>query len=68
MSEQQTFGQLVRAHREALGLTQEQLAREIPCNLRTIQRVEAGQIQTPKRTTLFALVKRLGIEESEIKP
>lgn len=66
MSDTPTFGEVVRAHREALGLTQEQLAREIPCLLRTIQRVESGAIQTPKRATLLALVKRLGIEGSEI--
>jgi predicted ATPase/DNA-binding XRE family transcriptional regulator len=54
MSHQATFGHWLRRRRRALGLTQEQLAREIPCAVETIRKLESGT-----RRPSMALAERL---------
>ena len=48
--------------RERLNLTQEELAGKSGVSVRTIQRIESGQV--PKRFTLKALSEALGVDES----
>lgn len=48
--------------REQLNLTQEELSQKSGISVRTIQRIESGQI--PKGYTLKALSKTLGVEET----
>ncbi len=38
------FGASVRRERTARGLTQEQLAERVNLNIRTVQKIEAGQV------------------------
>ncbi len=41
MAEMTTFGQWVKQRRKALGLTQVELARRLPCSEATINKIEA---------------------------
>jgi transcriptional regulator with XRE-family HTH domain len=48
------------AARQAAGLTQEQLARDVHVSLRTVQAWEGGETDAPHGRNLIALAKRLG--------
>ncbi len=54
----------LKAYREKLNLTQEELTEQSGISVRTIQRIEAGT--EPKGQTLKILAKTLGIEEKEL--
>ena len=51
-------------HREKLNLTQEELSKKAGVSVRTIQRIESGI--NPKGYTLKALVKALGVDETDL--
>ncbi|MCF0055236.1 helix-turn-helix domain-containing protein [Dyadobacter sp. CY356] len=51
--------------REKLNLTQDELSEKSGVSVRTIQRIEAGQV--PSGYTLKALAKSLGVSESELR-
>lgn len=54
----------LKAYREKLNLTQEELTEQSGISVRTIQRIEAGT--EPKGQTLKILAKTLGINEKEL--
>ncbi len=49
------FGEIVKAHRHRLGLSQEELAEKVGVNPRTIGNIEAGRIATPRASTVRLL-------------
>jgi transcriptional regulator with XRE-family HTH domain len=51
--------------REKLNLTQDELSEKSGVSVRTIQRIEAGQV--PSGYTLKALAKSLGVSEAELR-
>lgn len=51
-------------HRERLNLTQKELAEQSGISIRTIQRIEAGDL--PKGYTLKTLAKALAVSENEL--
>jgi transcriptional regulator with XRE-family HTH domain len=55
------FGANVRRERADIGMTQEKLAELADLNIRTIQKIEAGNINILV-TTLFRLQRALGCE------
>ena len=57
---------IVQHLREEKNLTQSQLAQKIGLSLRTIQRIEAGNI--PKGFTLIALANTFEIDPEKLKP
>ena len=59
------FGSVLRAHRKAMGLTQEQLGFEAGLERNYISMLELGQRQ-PMLGTLFKLAGALGIKPSEL--
>jgi transcriptional regulator with XRE-family HTH domain/tetratricopeptide (TPR) repeat protein len=59
------FGGLVRAYRQRLGLTQEELAHKARVNVRTIGKLEAGQIGNPRPATVRLLADALELPEPE---
>lgn len=59
------FGQVLRKHRLAAGLSQEQLGLESGVQRNFISLIETGQNQ-PTITTLFKLAQALGIKASKI--
>lgn len=59
------FGQRLRRIRRAQGLTQEQLAEAADLNPRTVQKIEAGQIDI-LLTTLIRLRTALGCNPGEL--
>ncbi len=59
------FGQRLRRIRRAQGLTQEQLAEAADLNPRTVQKIEAGQIDI-LLTTLIRLKTALGCNPGEL--
>lgn len=62
-----TFGALCHERRKALNFTQEYVAREVGCQLRTLQRIEKGEIKSPQQSTLLGLMKLLGIAAEEVE-
>ncbi|TDO26296.1 helix-turn-helix domain-containing protein [Sediminibacterium goheungense] len=54
----------LKAAREKVNLTQEELAEQSGVSVRTIQRIEAGT--DPKGYTLKVLAKTLGVEQDEL--
>lgn len=63
---QPTFGELVRQRREARDLSQERVAREIRCTLRTFQNIENGNVQSPNRGVLARLMKLLDLTPEDV--
>ena len=55
------FKDQVKALREALGMTQEQLAFKVNRSLRSIQQIESGEAM-PKITTLYKIAEALNTE------
>lgn len=64
---QPELGKRISEMRKAKGLTQEQLVEMCNLNVRTIQRIEAGEV-TPRSYTVKALFEALGIEGKEVEP
>jgi len=63
---QPELGKKISEMRKAKGLTQEELVELCNLNVRTIQRIEAGEV-TPRSYTIKALFEALGIEWKEEK-
>jgi predicted ATPase/transcriptional regulator with XRE-family HTH domain len=59
------FGELVRHHRRAQGLTQEQLAERAQLSLHTVNNIERGVLHTPRKDTLRLLTHALGLSGVE---
>src|SRR5436305_793210 len=60
-----TFSTLLRRHRLALGLTQEELAERAGLSPRVISEIERGGPHTPRRDTVALLAAALALEEPE---
>lgn len=58
---QPLLGQKIQEWRKAKGLTQEELVERCNINVRTIQRIEAGEV-TPRSYTVKAILEALGVE------
>lgn len=56
---------LLRSRREQLHLSQEDLARQVGCSLRALQKAEKGVVNRPYR--LPELAARLGISDEEVR-
>ncbi len=61
------FGANVRRERTAKGITQEKLAELVDLNIRTIQKIEAGDINVLV-TTIIRIQKALGCSWSKLLP
>src|SRR4030081_778632 len=59
------FGELLRDHRRAAGLTQEELAERAGLSPRSISGLESNDAHTPRRDTVALLVRALGLVGSE---
>jgi transcriptional regulator with XRE-family HTH domain len=59
------FGQVVRAHRRRLGLTQEELAGRAGVGLRTVRDIETGRVGRPRQTTVRRLAEVFGLRGVE---
>jgi transcriptional regulator with XRE-family HTH domain len=62
---QESFGALLRHHRLAAGLSQEQLAERAGLSVHALSALEGGKRQTPYRHTVTALVRALGLTSAE---
>ena len=60
-----TFGDLLRDHRRAAGLTQEELAERAGVSPRSISELERGGAHVPRRDTVALLARALGLEGPE---
>jgi predicted ATPase/transcriptional regulator with XRE-family HTH domain len=65
LSDLPTFGDLLRRHRLAAGLSQEELAERASLSRRGISDLERGARTHPHRETLALLVEALGLEREE---
>lgn len=59
------FGDLLRRHRQAAGLTQEDLAEQAQMSVRGISALENGERLTPRRDTIRVLAQVLRLSERE---
>jgi predicted ATPase/class 3 adenylate cyclase len=59
------FGELLRRHRQAAGLTQPELAERAGLSVRGINDLERGVRQTPRKDTVTLLAAALGLAEAE---
>ncbi len=59
------FGQVVRARRKALGLSQEKLAERAGCDRQSINRVE-NAAYSPSLDRVFLLANALGVSLAEL--
>ncbi|HEY2671620.1 MAG TPA: tetratricopeptide repeat protein [Rugosimonospora sp.] len=59
------FGEIVRAHRRRLGLTQEELAEKAGLSVRAIGKIETGRIAAPRPPTLRLLADAFGLTGAE---
>ncbi|MFI9848253.1 helix-turn-helix domain-containing protein [Nonomuraea sp. NPDC051941] len=57
------LGELLRAHREQLGLSQQHLADLSTVSIRTIRNIESGSIRKPRRQTLSMLADTLKLDK-----
>jgi transcriptional regulator with XRE-family HTH domain len=53
--EGEVFGDIVRSHRQRLGLTQEELAGKAGIGLRTVRDIETARISRPRQVTVRRL-------------
>lgn len=65
ISPHEAFGQVLRKHRLAAGLSQEQLGLESGVQRNFISLIETGQNQ-PTITTIFKLAQAMGIKASKL--
>lgn len=63
---QPLLGQKILEWRKAKGLTQEELVERCNINVRTIQRIEAGEV-TPRSYTVKAILEVLEVRPEEVK-
>jgi transcriptional regulator with XRE-family HTH domain len=61
------FGANVRRERTAQGMTQEKLAELVDLNIRTVQKIEAGQLNVLV-TTVIRIQKALGCSWNRLMP
>jgi len=61
-----TLGQILKHHRIAADLTQEELAARARLSARDISDIECGRIRTPRRRTVGRLVKALTLSPPEL--
>jgi transcriptional regulator with XRE-family HTH domain len=66
MMKQPLLGQKIQEWRKAKGLTQEELVERCNINVRTIQRIEAGEV-TPRSYTVKAILEVLEVNSDDIK-
>ncbi len=64
-SEHLAFGDLLRQHRDAAGLTQEDLAERAGLSVDTISLLERGERRRPHRHTMRNLAEALGLSQSD---
>lgn len=62
----QRLAALVRSRREAMKLTQSELAERIGCSREQITAIEAGRVQLPSPEIAKGLERELGISEQDI--
>lgn len=60
------FGDLLFRHRDAQGMTQEDLAQRSGLSVRTISDLERGRTRKPHRRSLQLLARALGLNQAEI--
>lgn len=60
-----TFGTLLKRHRRACGLTQEELAERAELSVEAISALERGVSRTPHRDTVALLAEALGLSASD---
>ena len=60
------FGEIVRAHRRRLGLTQEELAEQAGLSVRCIRKIEARQIGSPRAVTVRLLAGAMDLSGSDL--
>jgi transcriptional regulator with XRE-family HTH domain len=63
--EHSVFGYLLRQHRNAAGLTQEDLAEQAELSVDAISLLERGERQRPHRYTMQSLADALGLSQPE---
>ncbi|MFB9180201.1 tetratricopeptide repeat protein [Dactylosporangium sucinum] len=61
VEESRAFGELVRAHRRRLGLTQEELATKAGLSVRSIVKIEGGRTAAPRPPTVRLLADVFGL-------
>ncbi|MET7396918.1 helix-turn-helix transcriptional regulator [Dactylosporangium sp. NPDC005572] len=61
VGESRAFGELVRAHRRRLGLTQEELATKAGLSVRSIVKIEGGRTAAPRLPTVRLLADVFGL-------
>ena len=61
MIQQPALGKKIVAFRKAKGFTQEELVEKCNLNVRTLQRIEAGEV-TPRSSTIKLIFEALDIE------
>ena len=59
------FGDMVRAHRGRLGVTQEELADRSGVSVRGLGKIEAGRISRPRPSTVRLLADAFGLSGAE---
>ncbi|GHE37173.1 hypothetical protein GCM10017673_44660 [Streptosporangium violaceochromogenes] len=59
------FGELIRAHRTKVMLTQEELAAQAGVSVRHLREIEAGRVTAPRASTVRLLAGALGLSDSE---
>ena len=57
-----TFGELVREHREGIGLTQAALATRAGVSMMGVSFLETGRVSDPHVSTLAKLSRALGVD------
>lgn len=62
-----SFGQLLRRHRKAAGLTQEELAERAHLSVRAISDLERGQRTVPQRETVELLARALDLPYDQLE-
>jgi non-specific serine/threonine protein kinase len=61
----ETFGTVLRNHRRAAGLTQEELAERASLSVRSVSGWERGEGASPRRDTLALLIRALGLSDPD---
>jgi predicted ATPase/transcriptional regulator with XRE-family HTH domain len=64
MDAEPVFGHWLKKRRKALDVTQEELARRVPCAVITLQKIEAGR-RRPSKQMAERLAEHLGIDAGE---
>lgn len=59
------LGEMVRAHRRRLAMSQEDLSGKTGIGVRTIRDIETGRVLTPRPTTLRLLAEVFGLHGAD---